>query len=139
MTLLLTLSKDAGLLGDSANDLIHAFFIGTLTAATCAAVGAMGALWPRKYDRLGKEGLAHFNQKSFLDRPTHEVTGQVVATRIGIAKTMDENHETKARWLKGGFVCVGLALACLTAQGVALAIDPQPVPDSGAQQPKDGS
>lgn len=141
ITLLLTLSNDAGILDESASDLVHGFFVGTLVAATGAAIGAIGALWPRRYDRLGKEGLGHFNQKSFLDRATHEVTGQVVATRIGIAKTMDENHEAKARWLKAGFVCVAIALVCLTAQGVALAVDPPPEPGSDAEQqpPRNGS
>lgn len=140
MTLLLTLSSDAGILDQSASDLVHVFFVGTLAAATGAAIGAIGALWPRLYDRLGKEGLGHFNQKSFLDRATHEVTGQVVATRIGIARTMDENHEAKATWLKAGFVCVAVALVCLTAQGVALALDPpaRPVSDTEKLPPRNG-
>lgn len=124
MTLLLTLAKEAGILAPSASGLVRGFFIGALAAATGAAIGAIGALWPRQYDRLGKKGLTNFNQTAFLDRPTHEVTGQVVATRIGMAKTMDENHEGKAKWLKGGFICLGIALACLLTQGVALAIDP---------------
>jgi len=57
----------------------------------------------------------------------------VVATRIGIAATMDRNHEAKARWLKWSFGLLVAALIGLIAQGGALALDP---PDQKPRVPE---
>lgn len=64
------------------------------------------------------------NDSEFLDRPTHEVTGAIVATRIGIATTIDGPHEQKARWLKWSFRLLIGAFVGLIVQGGVLAIDP---------------
>jgi hypothetical protein len=124
LTLLLGLANDAGVFSRGTSVVARAALVATMLLGAGAAACAIGALWPRKYDRLGREGLDQFNDSDFLDQPSHQVTGVVVATRIGIAKTMDAQHENKARWLKWSFVLLALAFVGLLAQGVVLALDP---------------
>lgn len=124
LTLLLGLANDAGLFSSKASIIARIALIATVLLGAGAAASAIGTLWPRRYERLGKEALNTFNQDDFLDQPTHRVTGTVVATRIGIAKTMDQLHEAKAKWLKWSFTLLALAFVGLIVQGAALAIDP---------------
>lgn len=131
LTLLLGLSKDAGLF--SAENSVASRLALTLTVALGAGAAscAVGAIWPRTYDRLGGTGLDRFNDSDFLDEPTHYVTGVVVATRIGIAKTMDDQHERKARWFKWSLRFLVGAFVALLAQGIVLAVSP-PSPDKSS-------
>jgi hypothetical protein len=131
MTLLLTLSKEAGIINDETSWLLRLCFIATLISAAATAGFAGGTLWPRKYERLGEGGLDRFNEAPFLDLPTHEVVGQVVATQIAIAKKMDDLHEVKAEWLKRSFIALGATLAFVIAQGVVLGINPPPSHPTG--------
>jgi hypothetical protein len=124
LTLLLGLAKDAGLFASSTSVVARVALAATMLAGGGGAACAMGTLWPRKYDRLGSGGLGRFNDPAFLDQATHEVTGTVVATRIGIAETMDTLHERKARWLKWSFRLLLVAFVGLIVQGGVLAIDP---------------
>lgn len=124
MTLLLTLAARAGILTSATSAAVRALFVATLAAAAITAACAGGTLWPRRYERLGGSGLDQLNQSDFLDRPTHEVRGRVVATQIGIAKRMDVLHEAKANWLKAAFIALGITLLLVIAQGVALGISP---------------
>lgn len=124
LTLLLGLAKDAGLFSPDTSVVARIALAATVVLGAGAATCAIGALWPRPYDRLGSAGLGRFNQTEFLDQPSHEVTGAVVATRIGIAQTMDTQHERKARWLKWSFRLLLGAFAGLIVQGAVLAIDP---------------
>lgn len=124
MTLLLALARDAGILETQDSAVARTFFVLTLVSAAVSAICAIGTLWPRHYERLGEEGLDRLNKRDFLDQPTHEVTGQVAATRIGIAKKMDELHEAKARWLKIAFAALAATLICIIIQGIALGVDP---------------
>ena len=124
MTLLLTLSKEAGILDDASSWALRGSFIATLFAAIATVFCAGGVLVPRTYERLGGEGLAAFNQAEFLDLPSHEVKGRVVASFVGIARKMDELHEAKARWLRRALVMLGISLVFIVAQGMALAVDP---------------
>jgi hypothetical protein len=126
MTLLLTLSKEAGILNAGTSWPLRVAFIATLVAAGATVACAGGVLWPRVYERLGGDGLDRFNKSDFLDLPTHEVTGQVVATQIGIVKTMDKLHEQKAKWLKRSFAGLAATLIFVVAQGVILGVDPPP-------------
>src|SRR4051794_21943013 len=124
LTLLLGLAKDAGLFAPDTSVVARIALAGTLLAGGGTAACAIGTLWPRPYDRLGAKGLGRFNDPAFLDQPAHEVTGAVVATRIGIARKMDELHEAKARWLKWAFRLLLVAFVGLIVQGVVLAVDP---------------
>lgn len=124
MTLLLTLSKEAGILNAETSWPLRVAFIATLVAAAVTVGCAGGVLWPRVYERLGGDGLDRFNKPDFLDLPTHQVTGQVVATQIGIAKKMDELHERKAKWLKRAFAGLAATLVFVVSQGVLLGVDP---------------
>jgi hypothetical protein len=124
LTLLLGLANDAGVFSSKASIVARIALVATVLLGAGSAACAIGTLWPRKYDRLGKEGLDAFNQNEFLDQPSHRVTGMVVATRIGIAKTMDQLHEGKAKWLKWSFALLALAFMGLIVQGAALALDP---------------
>jgi hypothetical protein len=120
LTLLLGLARDAGLfIADAPAGARWALFA-TLLVGGISALCAIGTLWPRKYDRLGAQGLTQFNDSAFLDLPTHEVIGRVIATRIGIAKKMDSLHESKATWLKWSFRFLIVAFVGLVAQGAIL-------------------
>jgi len=124
MTLLLTLSKEAGILNADTGWTLRITFIGTLVAAAVTVACAGGVLWPRMYEKLGGSGLDHLNKADFLDRPTHEVRGQVVATQIRIAKKMDDLHEEKAKWLKRSLRALAVTLTFVVAQGVILGVNP---------------
>lgn len=124
MTLLLTLSGQAGILSSGASNALRLFFIATLVSAAATAGCAGATLWPRKYERLGGQGLDRLKEGQFLDQAGHAVRGQVVATQVEIAKKMDELHEIKAGWLKKAFLALGLTLVLVIAQGVALGVDP---------------
>lgn len=124
MTLLLTLSKEAGILTPDTPCLLRVFFVMTLLAATATVGCAGGVLWPRKYEHLGEGGLDPFNKTDFLDQEPHTVKGRVVASYIAITKKMDELHEKKAEWLKAAFLALGITLLFVVAQGFALGIDP---------------
>jgi hypothetical protein len=130
LTLLVGLANDAGLFTAGTSIVARIALVGTVLAAAGSATCAVGTLWPRAYDRLGRKGLVMFNNTEFLDLPAHEVAGRVVATRIGIATTMDEQHENKARWLKWSFRLLVAAFAGLVLQGATLAIDPPPAKPS---------
>jgi hypothetical protein len=123
MTLLLTLSGEANILNDEATWLSRVLFVATLAAGGLTVGCAGGTLWPRKYERLGEGGLDRFNKAEFLDQEPHAVMGRVVATRIQIAKRMDELHELKAKWLKRAFAALAATLAFVVAQGVVLGVD----------------
>jgi hypothetical protein len=117
LTLLLGLAKDAGLFSPDTSIVARIALAATVLTGGGAAACAIGTLWPRPYDRLGSRGLGRFNDPAFLDQPEHEVTGAVVATRIGIAKKMDEIHEEKARWLKWAFRLLLVGFVGLIVQG----------------------
>jgi hypothetical protein len=80
---------------------------------------------------MGHRALSRFNDQAFLDQPNHALVGQVLATRISIAKTMDDRHESKAKWMKWAFGLMLGALLGLMIAGAALAVDPPP--DKSAQ------
>lgn len=124
LTLLLGLAKDAGLFSADTSVIARIALAATVVLGAGAATCAIGALWPRPYDRLGSAGLGRFNETEFLDQPPHEVTGAVVATRIGIAQTLDTQHERKARWLKWSFRLLLGAFVGLIVQGAVLTLDP---------------
>jgi hypothetical protein len=124
MTLLLTLSGEGDVLNDEASWLSHALFVATLAAGGVTVGCAGGTLWPRKYERLGEGGLDQFNKAEFLNQEPHAVMGRVVATRIQIAKKMDELHEQKAKWLKRAFAALAATLVLAVAQGVVLGFEP---------------
>lgn len=124
LTLLLGLANDAGLFSRGSSVVGRVALVATVLLGAGSATCAIGTLWPRKYDRLGKGALVKFNDAEFLNQPTHAVTGTVVATRIGIARTMDEIHEQKARWIKWSFGLLAAAFVGLIVQGAALAVDP---------------
>jgi hypothetical protein len=124
MTLLLTLSGQAGILNDGASWLLRGSFVGTLVAAAASGAFAGLVLWPRRYERLGAGGYDQLNREVFLDQPRHAVMGAVLATQIEIAKKMDQLHEVKARWLKWAFRALGLTLAFVVVQGILLGVDP---------------
>jgi hypothetical protein len=128
MTLLLGLAKDEGVFSSSASVLARVALVATVALGSLAAGCAIGCLWPRKYDRLGAKGLVSLNDTAFLDKPEHEVMGQVVATRIAIATKMDDLHEDKATWLKWSFRFLVLAFVGLVFQGAVLAINPPKSP-----------
>lgn len=129
LTLLLGLANDAGLFSSRTSLVARIALVATVVLGGSSAACAIGALWPRLYDRIGEEGLVSFNDAAFLDRPTHEVTGTVVASRIAIATTMDTQHEKKARWLKWSFRLLIGAFVGLIIQGTVLALDPpKPTP-----------
>ena len=128
MTLLLGLAKDEGVFSSSASVLARAALVATVALGGLTAGCAIGCLWPRKYDRLGAKGLVSLNDTAFLDKPEHEVMGQVVATRIAIATKMDDLHEDKATWLKWSFRFLACAFAGLVLQGAVLAISPPKSP-----------
>jgi len=132
LTLLLGLAKDAGLFASDTSVVARIALAATMLAGGGAAACAIGTLWPRKYDRLGSKGLGRFNDTTFLDQAGHEVTGAVVATRIGIAQTMDNLHERKACWLKWSFRLLLMAFVGLIVQGGVLAIDPPSSPMAAA-------
>ena len=134
MAVLLTLSGDRGVLSADASWWTRGFLIATLAVSVAAATCAVYVQFPRKYQRLGSEAFEHFNQSDFLDSEEHQVLGQTLAARIGIAKTMDDRHEEKARLLKWSFRLFGLALVGLLGQGISLAIDP-PQEASSAPRP----
>lgn len=124
MAILVSLAKEAGILVEGASETQRVVFVITLVFGIFAAVGAIGALWPRKYDRLGKSGLKNFRNREFLSRPEDEVMGQTVSARIDIATTMDEKHEEKMNWLRGGLAALAAMLTCLIVEGALLAADP---------------
>jgi hypothetical protein len=126
LTLLLGLANDAGLFLAKTSIVAKIALVATVFLGALAAASAMAVLWPRRYDRLGKKGLDKFNQNDFLDQPSHQLTGAVVATRIAIAKTMDHHHERKARWLKWAFRLLAGAFIGLVVQAIVLAVDPPP-------------
>jgi hypothetical protein len=128
MTLLLGLAKDEGVFSSSASVLARVALVATVALGSLAAGCAIGCLWPRPYDRLGAKGLVNLNDTAFLDKPEHEVMGQVVATRIAIATKMDELHEDKASWLKWSFRFLACAFVGLVLQGAVLAISPPKSP-----------
>ena len=131
MTLLLGLAKDEGVFSSSASGVARAALVATVALGSLTAVCAIGCLWPRKYDRLGAKGLVNLNDTAFLDKPEHEVMGQVVATRIAIATKMDDLHEDKATWLKWSFRFLACAFVGLVFQGAVLAISPPKSPSEG--------
>jgi hypothetical protein len=126
MTLLLTLAKDAGVFSADGPVAARIALVATLVCAAGAALSAVGALWPRKYERMGHRALNRFNDQAFLDQPNHALVGQVLATRISIAKTMDDRHEAKAKWMKWALGLLLGALLGLIIAGGALAIHPPP-------------
>lgn len=126
MTLLLTLAKDAGVFSSDGPLVGRLALVATLGAAAGAALCAVGTIWPRRYERMGHRALVRFNDQAFLDQPNHALVGQVLATRIAIAKTMDDRHETKARWMKWALRLLLGALFGLIVAGAALAVDPPP-------------
>lgn len=115
LTLLVGLAKDAGIFGARTTTLAEASFIAAIALGALAAGAAIGVIWPRDYERLGGLGLDKLNDGAFLDSAQHEVTGAVVATRVDIAKRMDELHKPKANWLQ-------LSLALLVAAFLALIV-----------------
>jgi hypothetical protein len=124
----LGLAKDEGVFSSSASVLARVALVATVALGSLAAGCAIGCLWPRPYDRLGAKGLVNLNDTAFLDKPEHEVMGQVVATRIAIATKMDELHEDKARWLKWSLRFLACAFVGLVLQGAVLAISPPKSP-----------
>lgn len=124
MTLLLTLSRESGILDDRSTTLSRILFVANLVAAAATALCAGGTLRPRRYEKLGGEGLDRLNKSDFLDSPPHAVVGQVLATRIAIAKGMDALHELKAEWLTRAFAALAVTLALVVAQGIVLGIEP---------------
>jgi hypothetical protein len=126
MTLLLTLAKDAGVFSSDGPVVGRIALVATLVSAAGAALCAVGTIWPRRYERMGHRALVRFNDQAFLDQPNHALVGQVLATRIAIAKTMDDRHETKANWMKWALRLLLGALVGLVIAGGALAIDPPP-------------
>jgi hypothetical protein len=139
LTLLLGLAKDEGVFSSSASVLARVALVATVALGTLTAFCAIGCLWPRKYDRLGAKGLINLNDTAFLDKPEHEVMGQVVATRIGIATKMDDRHEEKATWLKWSFRFLALAFAGLVLQGAVLAINPPKSPSEQTSNMQGGA
>ena len=123
ITLLLGLAKDEGVFSSSASVPARVALVATVALGGLAVFCAIGCLWPREYERLGKS-LTKLNDTDFLDKPEHEVMGQVVAARIGIAGRMDDLHEAKAKWLKWSFRFLALAFVGLVAQGAVLATNP---------------
>ncbi len=139
MTLLLGLAKDEGVFSSSASVLARVALVATVALGSLAAGCAIGCLWPRPYDRLGAKGLVNLNDTAFLDKPEHEVMGQVVATRIAIATKMDELHEDKASWLKWSFRFLACAFAGLVLQGAVLAISPPKSPSDATVKMEGGA
>lgn len=126
MTLLLTLATDAGVFSTNGPVIGRIALVATLGSAAGAALCAVGTIWPRRYERMGHRALVRFNDQAFLDQPNHALVGQVLATRIAMAKTMDDRHETKAKWMKWALRLLLGALLGLTIAGAALAVDPPP-------------
>jgi hypothetical protein len=122
LTLLLALAKDAELFAPETSAVARIALAATMAFGAAAATCAIGTLWPRPYDRIGSHGLDHFNDTAFLDQAEHAVVGRVVASRIEIAKTMDRQHEAKARWLKWSFRLLLCAFVGLVVQGSALSL-----------------
>ncbi len=139
MTLLLGLAKGEGVFSSSASGLARGALVATIALGTLTAVCAIGCLWPRQYDRLGAKGLVNLNDTAFLDKPEHEVMGQVVATRIAIATKMDDLHEAKATWLKWSFRFLALAFVGLVVQGAVLAINPPKSPSAQTTKIQSGA
>ena len=139
MTLLLGLAKDEGVFSSTASVLARVALVVTVALGSLAAGCAIGCLWPRKYDRLGAQGLVNLNDTAFLDKPEHEVMGQVVATRIAIATKMDDLHEDKATWLKWSFRFLALTFVGLVFQGAVLAINPPNSPSDAKANIHGGS
>jgi hypothetical protein len=126
LTLLLGLANDVGLFSSRTSIVARIALVVTVCLGAGVAAASMAVLWPRRYARIGEKALDTFNQEEFLDEPTHQVTGTVVATRISIAKTMDRRHEQKARWLKWAFRLLAGAFIALVFQAVVLVVDPPP-------------
>lgn len=138
LTLLVGLAKDEGVFSSTAPLIAKGAFIAVGVFGILTAVCALACLWPRPYQRLGK-ALKHFKEAQFLDRPEHQVMGEVVATRIRIVERMDVLHERKARWLKWAFVWLVCAFVGLLIQGADLAIDPPVSEHSMLEVRKQGS
>ncbi len=138
MTLLLGLAKDEGVFSPSAPVAGRGALVATVALGGLAAICAIGCLWPRKYERLGK-ALVKLNDTAFLDKPEHEVMGQVVASRIAIATKMDTLHEAKAKWLKWSFRFLVCAFVGLVVQGAVLATDPPKSPSTASSTVDGGS
>jgi hypothetical protein len=115
LTLLVGLAKDAGIFGAKTTTLAEASFIAAIALGALSAGAAIGVIWPRDYERLGAAGLDKLNDSAFLDSPQHEVTGAAVATRVAVAKRMDELHRPQANWLQ-------LSLALLVGAFLALIV-----------------
>jgi hypothetical protein len=45
--------------------------------------------------RLGEKALNELNTDEYLDQPTHQLLGRVIASRVAIAKKMDELQKAK--------------------------------------------
>jgi hypothetical protein len=138
VTLLLGLAKDEGVFSSSAPAVGRAALVATVALGGLSVFCAIGCLWPRKYERLGK-ALAKLNDTAFLDKPEHEVMGQIVASRIAIATKMDDLHEAKAKWLKWSFRFLVAAFVGLVVQGAVLAIDPPKNTSAASATVKSGS
>ncbi len=74
----LGLANDAAVFSHSTSLVARVAVVATVVLGAVAAAFAIGALWPRQYDRLGKAGLNRFNDPEFLDRPTDQVAGSIV-------------------------------------------------------------
>jgi hypothetical protein len=126
LTLLLGLANGAGLFSSKTSIVARVALLVTVVLAAASALFAMGALWPRKYERLGEKALNEINTDEYLDQPTHQLLGRVIATRVAIAKKMDDLHERKAWWVKRAFRLLAGAFVGLLVQAVVLVIDPPP-------------
>lgn len=126
LTLLVGLANDSGLFSAKTSIVAKIALAATVILGLGAAGTSMAVLWPRGYDRLGAKAMDALNQDEFLDRPTHEVVGSIVASRIAIAKKMDARHEEKAQWLKWSFRLLASAFVALALQAAVLLVDPPP-------------
>jgi len=126
LTLLVALANDAGLFSAKTSIVAKIALAATVVLGLGAAGTSMAVLWPRGYDRLGAKALNAMNQDEFLDQPTHQIMGSIVASRIAIAKKMDARHEEKAQWLKWSFRLLAGAFVALALQAAVLLVDPPP-------------
>jgi hypothetical protein len=124
LTLLLGLANGSGVFSSMTSIVARVALLATVVLGAASALCAMGAIWPRKYDRLGEKALNEINTTEYLDQPTHQLFGRVIASRVAIAKKMDEQHERKARWVKRAFPLLAGAFVALLVQAVVLVADP---------------
>jgi hypothetical protein len=120
LTLLLGLANNAGVYNAGTSTFVLVTFVLAVALGAGAAASAVGVIWPREYERLGGAGLEQLNTQAFLDQERHAVTGAVAATRIGIARRMDDLHTPKAFWLQLSLGLLVAAFLALLALGVAL-------------------